>query len=115
MNNVVTALNENLQLVYRKAIDADQALDKLQGSGKGKFVAIFGDETPFTNRSKRFREYVEEVAGDVALLQSLDENLEENPDKNTDAQAQQEKLAVIVKKLQLLLSTLEQFKQSLNT
>jgi hypothetical protein len=105
MNNVVTALNENLQLVYRKAIDADQALDKLQSSGKGKFKAIFGDDTIFTSRSKRFREYVEEVAGDVALLQK--------DDVASSEQVQQEKLTVIVKKLQLLLSTLEQFKQSL--
>jgi len=106
MNNVVTALNENLQLVYRKAIDADQALDKLQSSGKGKFKAIFGDDTIFINRSKRFREYVEEVAGDVALLQK--------DDADSSEQAQQEKLTIIVKKLQLLLSTLEQFKQSLS-
>jgi hypothetical protein len=111
MDNVVSALNENLQLVYRKAIDADQAIDELQSSGKGKFKAIFGDDTIFTSRSKRFREYVEEVAGDVVALQTLDASA----DEGAGEQAQQQKLAIIVKKLQLLLSTLEQFKQSLNT
>ncbi|MBT1450318.1 hypothetical protein KJ365_05445 [Glaciecola sp. XM2] len=105
MNNVVSALNENLQIAYRKAIDADQALNTLQSDGKGKFQTIFGDETVFTSRSKRFKEYVEEVAGDVALLQQQDATLSK--------QAQQEKLTVIVKKLQLLLTTLEQFKLSL--
>ncbi|WP_371196200.1 hypothetical protein [Glaciecola sp. SC05] len=104
MNKVISALNENLQIIYRKAIDADTALDALQASGKGKFKTIFGDDTPFNSRSKRFKDYVEEVAGDVALLQS---------DDNSDIESQKQHLPVIVKKLGLLLATLEQFKKTL--
>jgi len=73
MNKVIDSLNDNLRLSYRKAIDADTALDALQRSGKGKFNTIFGDDTPFISRSKRFKEYVEEVAGDVAGMQNNDE------------------------------------------
>lgn len=104
MNKVIAALNENLQIAYRKAIDADAALDTLRASGKGKFNTIFSDETLFTSRSKRFKDYVEEVAGDVASLQSEDQGIPET---------QQESLSLIVNKLALLLSTLEQFKQTL--
>ena len=104
MNKVISALNENLQLIYRKAIDADSALNALQASGKGKFNTIFGDETPFTSRSKRFKDYVEEVAGNVANLQT--------PEGEIKAEKQGE-LPAIVKKLELLLTTLEQFKKTL--
>lgn len=104
MNKVITALNENLQLIYRKAIDADAALDALQASGKGKFNTIFGDDTPFATRSKRFKDYVEEAAGDVALLQS---------EADITVVEQQRRIPMIVKKLELLLTTLEQFKKTL--
>ncbi|MFC4700476.1 hypothetical protein ACFO4O_09925 [Glaciecola siphonariae] len=103
MKKVIHALNDNLQVVYRKAIDADTALDALSASGKGKFQTIFGDDTPFTSRSKRFSSYVEEVAGDVAHLQG------ESVTEQTINQA----LPTIVKKLELLLTTLEQFKKTL--
>lgn len=102
MNKVISALNENLQLIYRKAIDADTALDQLQATGKGKFNTIFSEDTPFTSRSKRFKVYVEEVAADVASIQTESGELIE---------AQQQKLPDIVKKLELLLTTLAQFKQ----
>jgi primosomal protein N'' len=104
MNKVIAALDENLQIIYRKAIDADTALDSLQSSGKGKFNTIFGDETPFTCRSKRFKDYVEELAGDVARLQAVD---------SSDTDSQEQKLSEIVRKLELLLKTLEQFKKSI--
>jgi hypothetical protein len=104
MNKVIAALNENLQIVYRKAIDADVALDNLSRSGKGKFNTIFGDDTPFTSRSKRFKDYVEEVAGDVASLQA---------EQDFDQTKYESTLPMIVRKLELLLTTLEQFKHTI--
>jgi hypothetical protein len=104
MNKVIAALNDNLQIIYRKAIDADTALNALQSSGKGKFNTIFGDDTPFTTRSKRFKDYVEEVAGDVANLQTQEGEIKPSEQNN---------LPAIVKKLELLLTTLEQFKKTL--
>nr|WP_136250496.1 hypothetical protein [Ningiella ruwaisensis] len=104
MDKVISALNENLQLIYRKALDADAVLDSLQQSGKGKFQTIFSGDTPFHTRSKRFKDYIEEVAGDVAILQGKGDLSEQD---------KQQKLPLIVKKLELLITTLEQFKQSL--
>jgi hypothetical protein len=43
MNKVIEALNENLRIIYRKAVDADAALNTLQSKGKGKFETIFVD------------------------------------------------------------------------
>ncbi|GAA0854170.1 hypothetical protein [Aliiglaciecola litoralis] len=93
-------LAENMQLIYRKAIDADDVLAKLQQSGKGKFQNVFTQDAGFTVQSKRFMPYVKELAGQVVELeQEQDEEL-------------QIKLAEIVKKMELLLSTLNQFKSS---
>jgi len=99
-NKIIEAFNENLRVIYRKAVDADAALNKLQASGKGKFNTIFGEGSGFDANSKRFGPYVEELAGDVAVLLEADE------DEFTA------KIPVVVKKLETLLSTLEQFKHS---
>ncbi|MGB3726324.1 MAG: hypothetical protein WA981_11200 [Glaciecola sp.] len=101
MSNIISALNDNLKLIYRKSVDADAALNNLQNSGKGKFNTIFGDDTAFTTRAKRFGPYVEEIAEDVSHLVDADEA--------TLGKA----LPNIVKKLELMLTTLEQFKQTL--
>ncbi len=101
MNKIITALNENLRVVYRKAIDADNALDSLKASGKGKFQHIFEENAGFATKSNRFTPYVEEIAGEVALLSKVEE------------EELSEKLPSIVKKLELMLTTLHQFKQTL--
>lgn len=94
-------LTENMQVIYRKAIDADQSLAKIQQSGQGKFNYIFTDDAEFNVNSKRFMPYVEELAGDIVLLQSAEqESLESS-------------LQLIVKKMELLLTTLAQFKTTL--
>ncbi|WP_395344947.1 hypothetical protein PN836_009250 [Ningiella sp. W23] len=115
MTKLISALNENLQVVYRKAIDADAALDQLGRDGKGKFNTIFGDESPFITRSKRFKAYVEEVAGDVAGIAEQNQQAQntELKSSNTIDHSQKQVLSIIVKKLELLLTTLEQFKSSL--
>lgn len=101
MNKVIQALNENLKVIYRKAVDADAQLHKLQTSGKGKFNTIFGEGTGFTTRAKRFGPYVEEIAGEVAPLVEADESV------------LTQSLPGIVKKIELMLTTLEQFKKTL--
>ncbi|MEM0912535.1 MAG: hypothetical protein AAGJ37_16280 [Pseudomonadota bacterium] len=98
MNKVLSSLNENLQMIYRKAVDADNALDALQTSGNGKFTAIFPDDTVFNAKSKRFLPYVQEVTNDIEGLRADDEDVEKQ-------------LPLIVKKIELLLTTLIEFKQ----
>lgn len=101
MNKIIEALNENLRVIYRKAVDADAALNTLSAKGKGKFNTIFAEGSGFTARSKRFAPYVEELAGEVAPL--LDANSE----------TLNKALPDIVKKIELLLTTLQQFKATL--
>ncbi|MFC3121184.1 hypothetical protein [Agaribacter flavus] len=100
MNNLLEALNTNLEQAYRKAVDADNSLNALQQDGKGKFTTIFGDDTPFTTRSKRFISYVQELAEDIQALKTLE-------DEQVKAS-----LPSVVKKLELLLTTLGKFKQA---
>lgn len=101
MNKVIDALNDNLRIVYRKAIDADATLNALQASGKGKFETIFDKSAGFESSSKRFQPYVEELAGNVARLVDADQaSLEAN-------------LPALVKKIDIMLTTLDKFKQSL--
>ncbi len=94
-------LTENMQIIYRKAIDADQSLARLQQSGKGKFNHVFTDEAGFTVQSKRFMPYVEELATQVAQLH------------NASAEQVEAQLADIVRKMELMLTTLGQFKHTL--
>ena len=101
MLQVFQKLAENMQLIYRKAIDADAALDALQKNGKGKFETVFSEEHGFTVSSKRFLPYVEELALEIAKLSEANE------------EAAKAALPAVVKKMELLLSTLGQFKKTL--
>ncbi|PKI00893.1 hypothetical protein [Glaciecola sp. 33A] len=100
MQQVLVKITENMQIIYRKAIDADSALDKLQQSGKAKFSVIFTEDNGFTTKSKRFGPYVDELASDVTMLQSNDVNIENE-------------ITTIVKKMELMLLTLAKFKITL--
>ena len=100
MKELLAALQTNMQHAYRKSVDADTTLNELQKSGKGKFTAIFGDESPFRTRNKRFMPYLEEIADDI-------EQLQQSPDLAESL------LPAIVKRLELLLATLSKFKGSL--
>ena len=71
MDSVHQQLQETLQTLYRKAVDADQILDQLQHQQQGKFAAIFADDSGFATRSKRFGPYVEEIAADWQALKQL--------------------------------------------
>jgi hypothetical protein len=100
VQQVLVKITENMQIIYRKAIDADSALEKLQQSGKAKFSVIFTEDNGFTTKSKRFGPYVDELARDVTMLQSDDVNIESE-------------VTTIVKKMELMLLTLAKFKVTL--
>jgi hypothetical protein len=100
VQQVLVKITENMQIIYRKAIDADSALEKLQQSGKAKFSVIFTEDNGFTTKSKRFGPYVDELARDVTMLQSDDVNIESE-------------ITTIVKKMELMLLTLAKFKVTL--
>ena len=68
MQAINDQLQDTLQTLHRKAIDADAFLDQLQQSQKGKFQAIFTEESGFETSSKRFSPYVEEIARDWQFL-----------------------------------------------
>ncbi|MDF2177909.1 hypothetical protein P2G88_06560 [Aliiglaciecola sp. CAU 1673] len=101
-NSILEKLKENTQVIYRKALDADQTLGRLHQAGQGKFVQIFPQDAGFSVTSKRFQPYVEELAKDIAELESLNE---QGPFET--------KLAVVVQKMEQLFSTLSRFKESL--
>lgn len=89
-----------MQIIYRKAIDADSALDTLQKSGKAKFSVIFTQDSGFETRSKRFGHYVDELAREIAALQG----------GSTDFESE---IVNIVKKMELMLLTLSKLKVTL--
>ncbi len=97
MQTVIEKLNDNLKIVYRQALDADNKLDELQQQGHGKFKALFTEEAGFSFEAKRFKPYVLDVAADVEGL-SKAEKIDE------------QQLALVVKKLQSLLQLLATFK-----
>lgn len=101
MQALFEQLQHNLQLIYRKGIDADKALQQLKQAGQGKHQAIFTEEAGFDVSSTQFSPYIEEVAAKVAALQQADKSSLES------------QLPQLVKQMELLLKTLQQFKQSL--
>ena len=102
MQNILQKLSENVQLIYRKSIDADEIINKLQSSGKGKFKSIFAADSGFSTQSNYFKPYVEELAQDVASLSELSE-----------AQLKQS-LPTIVKKIEQLYTTMTDFQQTVH-
>lgn len=100
MQSIIQTLSENVQVIYRKAIDADHVISRLQHDGKGKFSAVFAKDAGFTTSSRLFKPYVEELANQVLALEQ----------KNQEAVKEQ--LPNIVKKIELLLKTLNQFQKT---
>lgn len=101
-HSLIEKLKENLQVIYRKAVDADDRLGQLYQSGLGKFAQIFPDDVGFTVASKRFKPYVEELAKDILALEKISDG--------TQFEAQ---LSLTVRKMEQLFSTLANFQQSL--
>lgn len=103
MQSLHQQLNDNLQLIFRKAIDADAAIDNLQQQGKGKFTQIFSSEAGFETNAKRFGPYVEELTINIEQLKQMDEN------------ELGQSLPVVIKKMELMFATLAEFKTSLKS
>lgn len=101
MQAIIEKLSENLQMIYRKAIDADQIISQLRNDGKGKFTAIFPSDAGFEHQGKFFKPYVEEVAKAILQLDELEQ------------EAQKSAIARIAKQMEKLLATLSQFQSSL--
>lgn len=102
MQAVHQQLQETMQTLYRKAVDADQMLDSLQRDQKGKFAAIFAADSGFTSSAKRFGPYVEEIANDWQAMKDMNED------------AAKAALGPLVKKIEVALVTLAQFQQSMS-
>ncbi|SDI45681.1 hypothetical protein SAMN04488540_101452 [Ferrimonas sediminum] len=96
--NVIAQFKASFQQAYRQVVDADAYLDKLQQDGHGKFKRIFTADQGFKTDATRFMPYLEEVVGEFDAF---------------EAAPSAEQLPPLVKKLELLLNTLAQFKQSL--
>lgn len=101
MQAIHQQIQDTLQVLYRKSVDADHALDQLQQSQQGKFAAIFASDSPFATDAKRFGPYVEEIATDWQALKDMDED------------AARQALPPLVVKIELALKTLNQFQETL--
>lgn len=97
-SEIIIQLQDNVQIAYRKAIDADKQLDELKKSGLGKFSEIFTKAQGFTARGDRFKPYVEELASELSEIQGGKIELEVA-------------LESFIPKLAILLETLAAFKQ----
>lgn len=101
MQNIIEKLRENIQLTYRRSVDADAQLEALLQKGIGKHGQIFLKSAGFEIESRFFLPYVEEL---VKRLESL---------QNVEVDKCQAELEVLVKQIHLMLTTLDQFKQSI--
>jgi len=95
---VVEQLQENIKLIYHKAVDADKAILSLRDEKHAKFTNIFNEDSIFKNHSDTFLPYVEELAAD---LQAVETDSEDH---------YQQLLPNIVIKIELLFKTLNSFK-----
>ncbi|BDX08239.1 hypothetical protein [Planctobacterium marinum] len=99
MDAVLEKLNENLQVLYRRAVDADSALDQLSSQGKAKHKAIFPADAGFTVTSERFAPYIAELSNDISDMQAMGAEADKTA-----------ALSAVVKKMESLFVTLAQFK-----
>lgn len=72
MNPVIEQLNNNLKILYRQALDADNQLDALQKGGHAKFSALLKGPA-FSFDAKRFKPYILDIASDVETLSKQDD------------------------------------------
>jgi hypothetical protein len=100
MQSIIQTLSENVQIIYRKSIDADQIISRLQHDGKGKFSAVFAEDAGFSTSSRLFKPYVEELANEVLGLEPKDQD------------AVKEQLPSLVRKIELMLKTLNKFQKT---
>ena len=99
--HVLEQLQENVKIIYHKAVDADKQLELLRQQKKAGFAQIFSADTAFKNHSNTFLPYVEELAADLLEIQTDNE------------EHYKTLLPAIVVKIELLLKMLNAFKTNL--
>ena len=68
IRSVQEKLNNNLKDIYPLAQKADEQLEQLKEENKGKFAAIFQQDSGFTARSNRFLPYLIELSEEIQAL-----------------------------------------------
>ena len=96
--SVLQQLQENVKIIYHKAVDADRQLEQLRKQQKAGFSHIFSNDSAFKNHANTFLPYVEELAADLQEIQTDDEDHYRNL------------LPAIVVKIELLFKTLNSLK-----
>ena len=99
MKQIFEHLDQSMQDIYRKAIDADQKLAQLKKQGYGKHQAILSSQSSYRQQHTTFMPYVAELAEDVASFQ-------QDP-------SEKQQLVQITQKMQQLLQVLTAFEKSL--
>lgn len=99
--SVLIQLQENVKIIYHKAVDADKMLAQLREQKKAGFSQIFAADTAFNKHSDTFLPYVEELAADLQAIQTDDE------------EHYKKLLPNIVVKIELLFKMLNSFKANL--
>ena len=97
--NINQKLIENISIILKKSLAADATLGDLRKQKKGNFEAIFKSDAVFSCSANTFQPYVEEVADDLLAWQN---------------QANNDKIIILVKKIEQLFTVLANFEQSYN-
>ncbi len=94
---VVEKLTANLKTLYPLAQRADEELEILRKQNKGKFQAVFHQDSPFETQANSFLPYMVEVAGELSALLTV-----------SDAEYKS-RLKALLHRVQLLNGVLTQF------
>jgi len=70
---VLSQLQENVKIIYHKAVDADKKLAILREQKKASFAQIFSADSAFKHHADTFLPYVEELAADLQAIQVDDD------------------------------------------
>lgn len=97
MEQIIKHIDQNMQDIYRKAVDADEKLNNLKKQGMAKFSSIFEQQDLFACQQNQFMPYVVELADDICTFK--------------ENQQDQALLILITKKLEQLHKILLAFKQ----
>jgi len=99
--SVIKHLQENIKIIYHRAVDADKQIELLRKHEKASFSQIFSADSVFKNHSTTFLPYVEELAADLQEIQTDNE------------EHYKTLIPSIVIKIELLFKTLNAFKSNL--
>ncbi|NVK37838.1 MAG: hypothetical protein HWE18_07940 [Gammaproteobacteria bacterium] len=70
-NVIHQRIEEALKAIIPFALQADEILDGLSQENKGKFKAIFPEDSPFKTSGNRFLPYMEELDADYKSLPEM--------------------------------------------